>query len=98
MTVIAWLSSVLGTVQGILLHVSVILTSFYFFVTVLGVHCCLHVGLSLAVASRGYSSYGVQASRGGGFSCCGALAVRPIDFGSCDTWAQWLRHLELVTP
>jgi len=55
MTIAAWLSSVLGTVQGILLCVSAILTSFCWFVTVLGVHCCMHVGLSLAAASRGYS-------------------------------------------
>ena len=31
-------------------------------------------GLSLAVVNRGYS-YGVRASRGGGFSCCGAQAL-----------------------
>ena len=54
MTVIAWLSSVLGTVQGILVRVSVILTSFYLFVYDCA-GCYMHVGFALAVASRGYS-------------------------------------------
>ena len=52
-------------------------------------------GLSLVVASGGYSSGGVQASHCSGFSCCGvrALGVRASvavarGFSSCGTWVR----------
>ena len=99
MTVIAWLSSVLGTVQGILVRVSVILTSFYLFVYDCAGCSLLHAcGLcSSCGKQRLLFSYGVQASRCAGFPC-GALALGRMGFSSCGTWAQWLWHLELVAP
>ena len=68
-------------------HISLVLDAFdtfknnfiYWFLllAVLGLRGC--AGFSLAVASGGYSSCGVQASRCGGFSCeVQALRVRGL--------------------
>ena len=34
-----------------------------------------------------FSSFCVQASHCGGFSCCGARDLGPLGFGSCGSWA-----------
>ena len=51
---------------------------------------CCSTGFSLALASKGYSLVGAQASHCGGFSCCGAQALEREGFGSCVS--QALEH------
>ena len=71
---------------------------FLFTYSCAGSSLLLH-GLSLVVASRTDSSYGVQASHCGGFSFCRAWTLEPVGFSSCDSRAcLLLRMLNLPRP
>ena len=62
-----------------------LLNSFFFFLAVLGLCCCM--GFSLVAPSGGlFSSCSAQASCCGGFSCCGARALGHSGFSSGDFW------------
>ena len=54
-------------------------------------------GLSLVVASEGYSSLQCRASPRGGFSCCRAQAVEHVDVSSCGSQVLELRFSNWCT-
>ena len=75
---------------------------FYFFLAMLGLHCC--IGLSLIAASRRLFLIAVkQTSHCTGFCCCRAWALRHAGFNICSRWfnsccSQILEHSFKLWP
>ena len=80
-SILAWKNPMDNTER---LHVHFHLSIFFFFLALLGLHCCAWA-FSSPGEQRLLSSCSVQASHCGGFSYCVAWALECAGFSSCST-------------